>query len=644
MTDKTVTAQTAREELYEIVRRAIPFEQKAREALELGQRYLGAENGHLTRIDPETDHWEIIATTDPPDGRFPPNLELDLGTTYCRRVIETNAQIALYDAPEQGWADDPAFEAHGIHCYHGTPLVLDGEPYGTVCFVSEDPREEFSDGETMFAELIARLLERELERSQHEAELTRQTNLAIVLNRVLRHNLRNDLTVIRGFTQLMGETATDDSYHEAVLDDIDKLIQLAEKANQLDRIVATDFERESTDITELLEYVTRKVTRKYPNASVSVEYDETVTVAVLPSFERALTELLENAAKHGGDGPTVTVSVEVVPNAIEIQITDDGPGLAAHEADVLQTGTETPLTHGSGLGLWLAHWIVTGHDGSIDATVTADGTTMTIAVPRNPTSDLRQQQLTKLRRARDQYQAAFDEANDAMVMIDDDARIIDANLEASNIYGLEQQALLGQPFQRFLPDDLDFERAWQEFRDAGRVRDTVTITGADGVERQVEYSATVDVIFGQHLVVSRDISGRVEREAELQSKTQAIDQAPIGITLADPDQDDNPLVYANETFCELTGYDEEEVLGQNCRFLQGEGTDPATVTAISQAIEAQEPVTEIVRNYRKDGTPFWNRLTIAPITDATGELTNYVGFQEDVSDRIEREQTLEEPT
>ena len=643
MNDNRITSESARSELYEIIRKEVPFEEKAQEALELGRRYLGADNGHLTRIDQETGHWEAIASTDPPDGRFPPGLEVDLGTTYCRRTIEGNSTIALSDALNQGWSDDPAFEPHGLHCYHGTPLKLDGEPYGTVCFVAEDPREQFSDGETMFAELIAQLLERELEQEQHEAELTRQTNLSLVLNRVLRHNLRNDMSVIRGFTQLMADKIDDPSYSETALKNIDKLIKLAEKARQLDRIVATNYERESTDITGLINNITQSVSQEYPNASISVEYDEDVTVAVKPSFEDALKELIENAVMHSGKTPTVCISVELVPNAVEIQIADNGPGLASHEADVLLTGTETPLTHGTGLGLWLSHWIVTSHDGTVDATVTDDGTTMTITVPRTPSSDV-EQQLVKLQRANDQYQAAFEEANDAMVILNDDAQIIDANPEASSIYGLEQQALLGQPFQRFLRDDFDFESAWHEFQDAGRVRDTETVVGADGVERQVEYSATTDVIPGQHLVVSRDITERVQREAELQSKTQAMNKAPLGIALTDPNKEDNPMVYVNEQFRELTGYDENEIIGRNCRFLQGAETDSETVSTIRQAIDAQEPVTAVLRNYREDGTMFWNQLTIAPVTDKTGELTNFVGFQEDVSGRIEHERELEETT
>lgn len=505
MTDANLTPKKARQELYKTIRKDVSFDRKAREALALGEQYLGADNGHLTRIDQETDHWEALVSTDSPDGRFPPGLELDLETTYCRRTIAENSPITLHNAPKQGWDDDPAFETHGLHCYHGTVLILDEEPYGTVCFVAEDPRrEQFRDGETMFVELITRLLERELEREQHEAELTKQANLTAVLNRVLRHNLRNKMTVIRGYTQQMANNLEDDTYADPALQSIDKLIALSQKARELDRVVSTKFEREPSEIVALVERIVETMTTEYKSASVSVEFDEELAVAVLPSFEMAIEELIENALKHSGETPTVTVTVEPVPNAVEIRIADDGPGLADHEADVLKTGTETPLTHGSGLGLWVAHWIVTSHGGSIDATITEEGTTMTITVPRKPATNV-QQQLSKLTRARDQYQAAFEEAADAMVIINDDGMIVDANQEAANIYGVDSQDLLGRSLPMFLPAECDFEAAWQEFQNDGVKHDSVTIVAVDYEGRPMEYSATIDIVPGQHLVIGREI-------------------------------------------------------------------------------------------------------------------------------------------
>jgi PAS domain S-box-containing protein len=91
----------------------------------------------------------------------------------------------------------------------------------------------------------------------------------------------------------------------------------------------------------------------------------------------------------------------------------------------------------------------------------------------------------------------------------------------------------------------------------------------------------------------------------------------------------------------MTGYPPEETLGRNCRFLQGEDTDPETVATLREAIDNEEPVTVELRNYRKDGTEFWNRVTVTPIYD-DGELVRYLGTQEDVTERKEREKRLTE--
>jgi PAS domain S-box-containing protein len=117
---------------------------------------------------------------------------------------------------------------------------------------------------------------------------------------------------------------------------------------------------------------------------------------------------------------------------------------------------------------------------------------------------------------------------------------------------------------------------------------------------------------------------------------RAVDEAPVGITLSDPALPDNPLVYANQGYAELTGYDIEEVLGRNCRLLQGPDTDEEPVAKMRAALDDEEPVSVEVLNYRKDGTPFWNRVTLAPLYDGD-ELSHYIGFQEDVTDRKEAE-------
>lgn len=100
--------------------------------------------------------------------------------------------------------------------------------------------------------------------------------------------------------------------------------------------------------------------------------------------------------------------------------------------------------------------------------------------------------------------------------------------------------------------------------------------------------------------------------------------------LSDPRLPDNPIVFATPGFYEMTGYKQEQVLGKNCRFLQGPGTDPATVTILRKAIEAGADCTVCILNYKADGTPFWNQVFVASLRDADNCIVNYVGVQREI--------------
>lgn len=123
-------------------------------------------------------------------------------------------------------------------------------------------------------------------------------------------------------------------------------------------------------------------------------------------------------------------------------------------------------------------------------------------------------------------------------------------------------------------------------------------------------------------------------------KELALSVVREGITISDLRQPDSPIVYANEGFTRLTGYRADESVGRNCRFLQGPGTDLAAIARLRQAQERGEPCTVEILNYRKDGSPFWNRLSITPVHGAAGELTHYVGVQSDITERKKVEEEL----
>jgi PAS domain S-box-containing protein len=122
--------------------------------------------------------------------------------------------------------------------------------------------------------------------------------------------------------------------------------------------------------------------------------------------------------------------------------------------------------------------------------------------------------------------------------------------------------------------------------------------------------------------------------------TQILDTCVNGVTLSDPDLPDNPIVYANSVFERMTGYSQEEILGRNCRFLQGEDRNQPGLEAIRQALREHGPVEVTLRNYRKDGSLFHNRLSIQPLRDPAGRLIYYLGVQYDVTELFQAQKEV----
>ena len=121
---------------------------------------------------------------------------------------------------------------------------------------------------------------------------------------------------------------------------------------------------------------------------------------------------------------------------------------------------------------------------------------------------------------------------------------------------------------------------------------------------------------------------------------RAVDLSSAGVTITDATALDMPLIYVNAAFEQATGYRAAEVLGRNCRFLQGPGTDPAVLARIREAVREGREHVAVVRNYRKDGQEWWNELRLSPIRQAGGRVTHYFGYQTDVTARVEAEREV----
>lgn len=121
---------------------------------------------------------------------------------------------------------------------------------------------------------------------------------------------------------------------------------------------------------------------------------------------------------------------------------------------------------------------------------------------------------------------------------------------------------------------------------------------------------------------------------------QILDSCVNGVTLSDPDLPDNPIVFANAVFEHMTGYSQEEIVGHNCRFLQGDDREQPGIAEIRAAMAEERPVEVTLRNYRKDGSRFYNRLSIRPLLDPEGKVIYYLGVQYDVTEQVEAQQEI----
>lgn len=121
-------------------------------------------------------------------------------------------------------------------------------------------------------------------------------------------------------------------------------------------------------------------------------------------------------------------------------------------------------------------------------------------------------------------------------------------------------------------------------------------------------------------------------EKQLDVLLNALNAISIGILITDCNQEDDPIVYANQGFLDMTGYPIDEVLGRNCRFLQGPKTNPESIKKISSALHKREAVKVEMLNYRKDGSTFWNHFSIYPVKNSQGNVTHCIALERSIEE------------
>ncbi|WP_416138379.1 EAL domain-containing protein [Halomonas sp. HK25] len=240
------------------------------------------------------------------------------------------------------------------------------------------------------------------------------------------------------------------------------------------------------------------------------------------------------------------------------------------------------------------------------------------------------------------HRSLFVNHPDGVYEFDFEGRFQRGNAALERITGYPEQRLVGRHFNEFIaPDYHGLTQAAFDAARAGASRHYETLgIHADGRTYHLEVTNFPVIVEGEIVGVygiCHDITQRKRQEAQLRLLQRGIESSPNGVLMADATQPDMPIVYANEALCQLTGYASDEVLGRNCRFLQGKETDPAVVATLRHALTARSEVQVTLLNYRKDGTPFWNRLAISPVVDEAGHCTHFIGTQQDITRERDQE-------
>lgn len=251
-----------------------------------------------------------------------------------------------------------------------------------------------------------------------------------------------------------------------------------------------------------------------------------------------------------------------------------------------------------------------------------------------------------LKQERERFEGIAENSVDILFRIGRDARFTYVSSAVERILSYDPEELVGEPMYDFMcPNSTDaVSTAYSKLLSGEDVKQLeISMQDSSGNVVILEVNAT-PLTNGDEIVgvqgVGRDITARKERQQELQMKTRAMDEAAVGISIADPNRPDEPLIYVNDAFERITGYSADATVGRNCRFLQGEETDPDAIAKFREAIETETAATVELINYQRDGTPFWNRVQLNPVFDDDGELLHYLGFQNDVTERKRTEQLI----
>lgn len=232
-----------------------------------------------------------------------------------------------------------------------------------------------------------------------------------------------------------------------------------------------------------------------------------------------------------------------------------------------------------------------------------------------------------LARQEEVFRKVLSDARDAMLVVSVDQEVFYANRAAEVLFEATLRDLKAN--SPVFPTSVGPVFEWAYQTRAGRI-----------INLEVHHSDTEWSGRPARLLSVRDVSGQKDSQRELRLFKRALDCSYSGVIISDAQDPSLPIIYVNPAFERITGYARDDIIGRNCRFLQGNARDELALEEVRLGLKQYRDVNVILKNFRKDGTPFWNDLYISPIFDEGGVVSHFVGVQNDVTERKRFEQEL----
>ena len=258
-----------------------------------------------------------------------------------------------------------------------------------------------------------------------------------------------------------------------------------------------------------------------------------------------------------------------------------------------------------------------------------------------------------LKASESRFRNVIEKNADGIAIVNKGGLVCFANPSAEALFNCKAEELLGQVFFGELVVEgsaCDIEMDTDIIPQVGKTEAPGTRVVQTEVEaiRKHKENAVVEMRVVEtewegemaYLATLRDITDRKRAEEMLWLYDRAIAATSTGVTISDATHPEHPIIYCNPAFESMTGYRREEIIGKNCQFLQGSETDPVAVEIIRKALQTKSECKVILKNYRKDGTTFWNCFSISPVRDRTGKLTHFIGVQRDITQSKQAEEAL----